>query len=143
MCPVSVVENRTRTGSEDFIARQLSVKTAQLSEWNLSLFSEPRHPHFNDTKRLPQVKCKFLQLRFNSVDDREKFAKAFNLALTLRDRAEQDHKTTIWDAIPRAIPTRYDSQASFKGMKGESSRTDSTLPDESSATTGNFRLLEP
>jgi hypothetical protein len=45
---------------------------------------------FNDEKVLPRLKCKWLHLHFNSVDDREEFGKKFNHALKKRDDAQKN-----------------------------------------------------
>jgi hypothetical protein len=90
-CQISVIEKRKGKSSElPFSVRKLAVKTEKLSDWNLSLFSHPRHPMFNNEKVLPRLKCTYLHLNFNSVDDRQEFGRKFNNALKKRDDAQNN-----------------------------------------------------
>lgn len=69
--------------------RKLSVPTSKLSDLNISIFSQPRHPSFNNRKIVEQIdNVKMLKLDFDSIEDRQEFTKKFNMALKKRDEAE-------------------------------------------------------
>jgi FtsZ-binding cell division protein ZapB len=80
----------------------MSVSTSELSDWNISIFSQPRHPSFNDKKVVEQIdNVKLLKLEFDSLEDRQEFTAKFNLALRKRDEAERNyqkiHRTIQWE----------------------------------------------
>jgi hypothetical protein len=68
----------------------MSVKKENLSAWNLTIFAQPRHPMFENRKVVQQLNCNFLNLDFNTVAEKDQFAKKFKMALNLRDDAAMD-----------------------------------------------------
>jgi hypothetical protein len=89
-CRRIVIEKRKPKGSDTpFQVRRM---TQNLSAWNLSVFAYPRHPHFDDRKIVQSFDCKFLNLDFDSVADREEFTRKFNKAIELRDAAETEFR---------------------------------------------------
>lgn len=105
-CQNSVIQRREGKSSElPFLVQKLAVRTEKLSDWNLSQFSQPRHPMFNNKELLPRVKCTYLHIYFNSVDDRKEFGNKFNNALKRRDNAEKnidsitDRTTMSWSGL--------------------------------------------
>jgi hypothetical protein len=96
-CHRSVIEKRRNGSSElPFLVRRMSAETEQLSDWNLTVFGQPRHPMFHTSKNIQQMeKCKYLNLDFNSVEDKLEFVTKFNKAIKLRDQAENEFQDIL------------------------------------------------
>ncbi|KAG9233202.1 hypothetical protein BJ875DRAFT_53768 [Amylocarpus encephaloides] len=96
ICRRIVIERRKIKGSEmPFVVRKMSVLKQDLSAWNLSIFAHPRHPNFDNRKFVQPVDCKFLNLDFDTVADREDFGRKFKKALDLRDAAEKEFRSVV------------------------------------------------
>lgn len=92
-CKRIVIEKRKSRGSE--IPFQVRKMQQNLSAWNLSIFSQPRHPMFENRKIVQSIDCKFLNLDFDTMEDRIEFATKFKKALQLRDKAENEFRAII------------------------------------------------
>jgi hypothetical protein len=141
-CRRIVIEKRKSKGSDTpFQVRRM---TQTLSQWNLSVFAHPRHPHFDNRKIVHSFDCKFLNLDFDTVVEREEFALKFNRALELRDAAEKEFRricnrtSFLSEKLGEIKPkekerrastpsrvTRASTGSSFKGSIGSSSSSGS------------------
>ena len=81
-CPRVVLQT-----AKAFPVREMSVNTDQLSDWNLSLFGHPRHPQLDTDNRVRLIKCKFLNIEFDSILEKDTFILRFKKAIKLRDDA--------------------------------------------------------
>jgi hypothetical protein len=65
---------------------------------------------FNNKELLPRVKCTYLHIHFDSVDDRKEFGNKFNNALKRRDNAEKnidsitDRTSISWSGLSDTPP---------------------------------------
>lgn len=92
-CRRSVIENRLSGGSPGtFVVQKLSVRMDQHETWDLSILGRPEHPMFKDGNKIEHLTCKYLNLEFSSVPDREKFNSDLELALKLRDMDEKQYR---------------------------------------------------
>ena len=92
-CRRSVLENRLPGGSQAlFTVQRISVKMDQLETWDLSILGRPQHPMFNDGSKIQHLTCKYLNLDFQSVLDREKFNHDLAMVLRLRDKDESQYR---------------------------------------------------
>ncbi|KAH6680932.1 hypothetical protein B0J14DRAFT_696255 [Halenospora varia] len=95
-CVRSVIEKRDRKGSrQSFTTHTLTAKKDNLSEWNLGVFAQPRHPLFNSRKTVQEMDSEFLNVDFASVADRVEFRRKFNKALQMRNAAEAEYQHII------------------------------------------------
>lgn len=98
-CRRSVIENRVSGDSpETFVVQKFSVKMDQLETWDLSILGRPQHPMFKDGSKIEHLTCKFLNLEFPSVPDREKFNNDLEVALKLRDKDEKQYRKVSGNA---------------------------------------------
>ena len=141
-CRRSVIENRSGSSPGTFDVQKISVKIDQLETWDLAILGRPQHPNFRNADKVEHITCKFLNLDFPSVLDREKFNRDLKVALKLRDKDEMQirkvsgnaeflsHKpnhiapTEKMTAFPLSRPS---SMASDNNLK-PSARTSSTAP---------------
>lgn len=95
-CARSVIEKRNRKDSQlPFTTRTLTATKNNLSAWNLGVFAQPRHPLFYSKKMVQSLKTDFLNVDFASVPDRVEFAKKFDKALQLRNKAEAEYRRIV------------------------------------------------
>ncbi|KAG0651288.1 hypothetical protein D0Z07_1586 [Hyphodiscus hymeniophilus] len=87
-CRRSVIRRLVGRSSETFQVRKFSTPLADLNSWNLSMFSYPRHPDFDSSRNMQVIKSKYLNLDFDTVEDRKEFGMKLNMALVLWDMAE-------------------------------------------------------
>jgi hypothetical protein len=104
--------------------------TQTLSHWNLSVFAHPRHPQFDNRKIVHSFDCKFLNLDFDSVVEREEFTRKFNKALELRDAAEKEFRKIC-------NRTSFLSEKLGETKSKEKERRGSTLSRLARASTGS------
>ena len=92
-CRRTVIENRLPGGGQgSFTVQRVSVRMDQLETWDLSIFSRPQHPTYRDGSKVEHMTCKFLNVDFPSVQEREKFNHDLEVALRLRDKDEQQYR---------------------------------------------------
>ncbi|KAF1950148.1 hypothetical protein CC80DRAFT_246106 [Byssothecium circinans] len=95
-CARSVIEKRNRKDSRlPFRTRTLTATKTNLSAWNLGVFAQPRHPLFYSKKTVQSLNTDFLNVDFTSVPDRMEFAKKFDKALQLRNKAEAEYRRIV------------------------------------------------
>ena len=118
----------------------------QLEAWDLSILGQPRHPMFQDPSKVEHLTCKFLNLDFSSVSDREKFNHDLGVALKLRDKDEiqyrklsgnaefLSHKPNHIDSTNRMATSpssRPTSMLSNNSFEPSTRRTSGTAPSHS------------
>ena len=131
-CCRTVIENRIPgSGQGSFAVQRLSVRMDELERWDLSIFSRPQHPMFKDGSKVEHMTCKFLNLDFPSVPDREKFNRDLAVALRLRDKDEQQYRQVSGNA--EFLSHKPNHIATVDKMAG------STLSRPSSIVSANIR----
>jgi len=143
-CSRSVIENRLAGGSQgSFTVQKISVRMDQPETWDLSILGRPQHPMFKDSSKVECLTCKFLNLDFSSVPDREKFNRDLGVALKLRDKDDNQyqkvssnaeflsHKPNHFTPTERTASfalSRPSSVVSDNNLKPNARRTSSTAP---------------
>lgn len=130
-CLRVVIQPGKHSESKSFSVRVMSVNTERLNEWNLSLFGQPRHPELDSHANMKQVKCKFLNVDFDTLENKDIFIQRFQGASQLRDTAA----ATVYKIQKR---TQYlaenTAQIHHRRSSNSSSISNSPRPSTSSAS---------
>ena len=84
--------DRESTAQKNIVQIKFGFRTLRTSTpqpWDISILGLPRHPLFGE--RVKSVKVTYLALTFSSLEEKDRFVKAFDIISRLRDQDQQDY----------------------------------------------------
>ena len=85
-----VIENRPPSKTSFRLSSvSETLRTSTPQPWDISILGLPRHPLFSE--RVKSVKVTYLALTFSSLEEKDRFVKAFDIISRLRDQDQQDY----------------------------------------------------
>lgn len=130
-CLRVVIQPGKSSNSKSFSVRVMSVNTDQSSDWNLSIFGQPRHPELDSQKNIERIKCKFLSVDFDTLENKNTFIQRVQGVCKLRDNAA----ATV-DQIRKRTQSLAENTAQLQHRRSSnsSSISNSSRPSISSAS---------